>query len=199
MCLPLILLGACQSDSPFSHDGHIANLRFIGDSISRLLAKHYNGEVKITNDAENGSGVERLERQAHSCIGQHVVIVCGTNDLQHCHSHEQIESYADRYMAALRHLDAHHIFLFGVPPRGSFPGGGDADETIRYFNSLVSRGLADEHDISYIDLYDKMQNPDGSVVEALYQKDKLHPSRAGALFMLRALSHHISSHHSSQF
>jgi lysophospholipase L1-like esterase len=163
-------------------------LVFLGDSITagwpQDLLKERFGQYKPANNGISGDWVQGLRwRVANGIYDQIkprvIVLLIGINNLSNGFTPEEVAQGTKRLVDDIRaKTPTTRILLLGIFPRGTsfVPPAGDE---IRKVNALTAR-LADQQHVFFLDLADKLIEPDGSISREVFP-DGLHPGRPGYL------------------
>ena len=170
--LVMTVMSSCSSD-----DKNARELYFIGDSHIELwdLSNSFPTYI-VHNDGISGSGIAYIEESAGRYAGKEVVVITGTNDLQHF-TQDFEEEYVVRYVKAIEELGAARLYLFSILPRSAeLFGPNVSNEKIKRMNNKIKQAIH-KKPIVYVDVCD-MLIKDG-VINPLYTCDGLHLSQEG--------------------
>lgn len=170
-------------------------LIFIGDSITARwpeeLVKQNFGKYRYVNLGIGGDWVQNvLWRVLNGVLDQvHpkvIVLMVGTNNLFHRFTPDEIAEGVAAILKALHEKAPGSKVLV----EGILPGGRSIkeprNELIRQTNAKIAL-LADNKTVFYLDVGDKLLEPDGSITEAV-MPDKLHVAMPGYVIWLEALT-----------
>ena len=165
----LLLIEACLSDDDEE------DLAFIGDSlVARWDLQEYFPSRHTGNYGVSGSGIAHIEDYKGYFVDKDVVVIIGTNDLEHVKSDEA--EYAERYVDAVLQLGAEKIYLFSIFPR-SFENDADSiNYKVARINGLIKERI-DSTSVHYIDVFDDLSK--GDSIDMQYSYDGLHLSTYG--------------------
>lgn len=156
------------------------SIDFVGDSmISRWDLGDYFDTWQTQNFGSPGAGIDHIEMLQGRFANRPIVVIIGINDSRFF-SDNQREAYADRYINAIRDLQADKVYLFSVLP--SFF---NKNEEIEAINSIIRERTKAFGDIVYIDAYPEFLNEEAPRRQ-LYC-DGLHLSPAGYQILTEAL------------
>ncbi len=168
----MMFITACDSPEP-------NELYFVGDShVARWDLKQWFAACVTHNEGVSGSGIDYIESRVGEYNGCDVVVVTGTNDLWSMSVAEE-DKYVERYITALKGLNAGHIYLFSIFPRGSryVEGEFTSNERIARLNNKIQAEVALLSGITYIDVFALLLR-NGTLHDA-YTYDGLHLSIEG--------------------
>jgi lysophospholipase L1-like esterase len=152
---------------------------FLGDSLTEAgpWGELFPG-VKVANrgvSADTSSDVLRRIGQVTSGRPRKVFLMVGTNDLWERRSDRQILGNLDRILAAIQEgTPQTRVYVQSILPRQARYAG-----RIRRLNEAL-RPLARRHGCAFIDLFEHLTAPDGSIRD-VYSNDGLHLTGAGYL------------------
>lgn len=161
------------------------NLDFIGDSIiARWDIDEYFPTWQTYNYGVPGAGIDYIEGNADRFVGKQLVVVIGSNDINHM-SPERIEKYVERYMSAIKGLGASKMYLFSLHPRNFSSDLIDVNKDVADFNNRIRIRVSQETYIEYLDVYHDFLH-EGEPNPKLYY-DRLHLSPYGYEILVSAL------------
>lgn len=168
----MTVMSSCSSDDNVNRE-----LYFIGDSHVELWDLSYSFPTYIVhNDGISGSGIPYIEESAGRYAGKEVVVITGTNDMQHF-AEEFEDEYVVRYVKAIEALGATRLYLFSILPRSAELYGPNVNNVkIQRMNAKIKQAIQGKP-IVYIDVCD-MLIKDG-VINPIYTSDGLHLSHEG--------------------
>lgn len=139
------------------------NFGIVGDSTQHLLWRMQNGEMQFKTAPEKG------------------VILIGANNIGAATEDEIVKGIvATVNEARTRQPDTKWLVL-GVLPQGR-AASDPRRAQIERINSAVERELAGKDKISYLNVNQKMLQPDGSMGDDIWWRDGLHPRNYSPLF-----------------
>ena len=148
--LCIIILTACSNNEEVRH------FVVIGDSIvARWIVEMYFPDFVIENKGKGAAHIDYLEEFSHKCEGENVVVLIGTNDLKHINS-EKLDDYTERYVNALKELNASNLYVFSVFPRSIDSDAEYVNDIICEFNTRVKTSLSKMENVFYIDVFDML-------------------------------------------
>ena len=148
--LCFILLTACSNN--------VENRHFvvIGDSIvARWIVEMYFPDFVIENKGKGAAHIDYLDEFSHKCDGENVVVLIGTNDLTRI-NYEKLDVYTERYVNALKELNASKLYVFSVFPRSIDSDAEHVNDIICEFNTSVKTSLSEMENVFYIDVFDML-------------------------------------------
>ena len=162
-------------------------LVFLGDSITarlpaELLRKRY-GKYRPVNLGIGGDWVQNvLWRVRNGTLNQAsikvVVLLIGTNNLANRFTPDEVASGIGRIVEAIHEkAPRSKLLLLGIFPRGRSRPDSRANKNVRAVNAKLS-AMADGKKIYFLDIGDKLTEPDGSVSKEV-MPDGLHVGGRG--------------------
>lgn len=170
-------------------------LVFIGDSITagwpRDLLTEYFGQYKPANNGISGDWIQGLRWRIANGVYDQIkprvmVVLIGVNNLSNGFTPEEVAQGTKLLVEDIRaKTPTTRILLLGIFPRGrSFLP--PACDDIRKVNAMTAQ-LADQKHIFFMDLADKLVEPDGSIAAEVFP-DTLHPGRPGYVRWAEAIT-----------
>lgn len=167
--------------------------RFIGDSIIVRWDLQNSFPILVTeNSGLSGSGIDYLKEFAGRCVGEQVVVNCGSNDSWNFSTPQAAADYAVDYVGTLGKLGADKVYVFSITPRRYESDEEQLNANIRLMNNAIAAEVAEhpELPIVYIDVYDCFLDSDGKFNLNLTY-DGLHLNPAGYEILTKELNKHI--------
>ena len=163
---------------------------FAGDSITFQGAfEEFFPDVKLLNRGISGDVTEGLLNRADEIISHHpkkVFILMGINDiLKNVRQEDTKQNYRLIVEKLISELPRTEILLQSI-----FPTGLDTEMKVKSLNQYL-RTLAEENEVTYIDLYPAFLNTDGSVSLDLYAADKLHLNGKGYTVWIEQIREYV--------
>lgn len=154
------------------------NYLFLGDSITEVydLDKYYKN-MPVVNSGRGGYKtyqiLENMEEMAYRYNPSKIFLLIGTNDVSINKSKTSIINNIIKIIEELKENRPNaKIYVESIYPTGS-----DTTYTIREINKEIKK-YCGENDITYIDVFSKLQNKKGNIKEE-YTKDGVHLSTKG--------------------
>lgn len=166
-------------------NGTVLRLDFIGDSIiARWDIDEYFPTWQVNNYGVSGAGIDYIEGNAGRFVGKQVVVVIGTNDINHM-TPDRIEKYAERYMSAIEGLGASKVYLYSLHLRNFSSDRSDVNTDVVDFNECIRAKVSEVTSIVYLDVYNDFFYG-GEPNPRLYY-DRLHLNPYGYEILVSAL------------
>ncbi|MCQ2960136.1 MAG: GDSL-type esterase/lipase family protein [Bacteroidales bacterium] len=171
----LLSLSACSKNAD-------KTLYFIGDSIiARWDVARFFPSFAVSNKGISGEGISYVESLTHLFENQIVVVEIGTNNIKGI---TDVDAYSEKYVQAIRDLDAKTVYLFSILPRSYYSDKDDINERIELLNQKIKEKIINDNHIIYVDVYDKFyeqgMNPE-------YSYDGLHLNEHGYMILSEEL------------
>ena len=168
-----------------NNDTTALSLDFLGDSIiARWDIDEYFPTWQVYNYGVSGAGIDYIEGNAGRFVGKQVVVVIGTNDINHM-APDRIEKYVERYMSAIEELGASRVYLFSLHPRNFSSDRSDVNTVVADFNNRIRARVSEVPSIVYLDVYSDFFY-EGEPNPKLYY-DRLHLNPYGYEILVSAL------------
>ena len=162
------------------------SLDFIGDSIiARWDIDEYFPTWQVHNYGVSGAGIDYIEGNAGRFVGKEVVVVIGTNDINHM-APDRIIKFAERYMSAIEDLGASKVYLYSLHTRNFSSARSDVNTDVVAFNDLIRARVSELPSIVYLDVYSNFLY-EGEPNPRLYY-DRLHLNPYGYEILVSALN-----------
>ena len=171
---------------------------FVGSSSFRKWTdvNSYFPGYSIINRGFGGSTFPDVIRYANDIIipyhPRQVVIYCGDNDLA---SSDAItaDSVFERFRVLFelirKNLPGENIVYVSIKPS---PSRARLKEKMEQANLLIQTYLSINTQTSFVDVYHKMLNPDGSMMTEIYEADNLHMNAKGYAIWQKAIQPYLS-------
>lgn len=129
---------------------------FIGNShMAYWPLDVYFPEWECVNYGLPGEGLEYIESFSEDVSDCYAVVQFGTNDLYRLND-ENMESYANRYVEAVKAIRSRGTFLFCIFPRNDYMGDSTSvNRFIARLNRIIRERLAGSR-IIYLDVFDRL-------------------------------------------
>lgn len=156
----------------------LSEMIFIGDSLVAKwdVADAFPGWITV-NNGRSGCSVDYLDSFKNDMSGKDVTVIVGTND-SYLFDDSHMREYAERYVGIICGLDASHVYLFSILPRGDVSYDDKRNMRIKKMNDLIKESTAGMPAVTYIDVFDVFLC-DGGLRADLYEPDLLHVNASG--------------------
>ncbi len=149
-----LILGTCRENED---DKTIA---FVGDSLVARWDLQNSFPTRCTeNHGVSRSGLDYIRSREGRFTGKDVIVISGTNDVEHLREGEE-EEYAEEYVEAVEKLGGDRVFLFSIFPRRFSTDPIDTNERIKRLNRLIASCVGSN--VIYMDVYEMLAK-DGSL------------------------------------
>ena len=174
------------------------SILFVGSSSFRKwtdVSSYFPGYV-IINRGFGGSSFPDLIRYANEIIvpyhPKQIVIYCGDNDLAASDSISAdtvFERFRVLFEMIRASLPSENIVYVSIKPS---PSRARLREKMEKANLLIQTYLSINSHASFVDVYHKMLNPDGSIMTDIFLEDSLHMNAKGYAIWQKAITPYLS-------
>ncbi len=162
---------------------------FLGDSqVSRWKMAPSFGSLPILNRGISGDwalkALDRFDKDVLKLKPKLLVLLIGTNDLEHGQSIEAILDNIEIMLEKAHEQKIKVILCSLLPVTGKYIKDRPLNDILKINNNL--KGLSLKHAADYVDFHSQLINKEGKFIQDL-TSDGLHPSRSGYLKMTKIL------------
>lgn len=158
---------------------------FIGNShIAYWPLESYFPKWECVDYGVPGEGLEYVESFNKDVSDCNVVIQFGTNDLYRLNN-ENMDSYVEGYIKAVRAIASRKTYLFCIYPRNDYRDSTAINCFIARLNAKIKKGVEGDTNIVYLDVFDKLLSE--GRLNADLTIDDLHLNGAGYRILAHAL------------
>jgi lysophospholipase L1-like esterase len=171
---------------------------FIGSSSFRKwtdVASYFPGYT-IINRGFGGSTLPDLVRYAPDIIfpyqPKQVVIYCGDNDLassDNISSDSVFERFKVLFELIRKNMPGENIVYVSIKPS---PSRAKLFKKMQKANLLIQTFLSINNQASFVNVFDKMLNPDGLIMTDIFLEDNLHMNAKGYAIWQKAMTPYLS-------
>ena len=170
---------------------------FFGDSqISRWKMAPSFGSLPILNRGISGDlalkALDRFDKDVIKLKPKLLVLLIGTNDLEHGQSIDAILSNIEIMLKEAREQNIKVILCSLLPVRGKYIKDRPINDILKINNQL--RGLSIKHIADYVDFHSELVDKEGTFTLDL-TSDGLHPNRLGYMKMSKIIFSYLIKKH----
>lgn len=165
--------------------GEKLKFAFIGNShIAYWPLESYFPKWECLNYGVPGGGLDYVEAFNKDVSDCNVVIQFGTNDIYRLNI-ENMDSYVERYVKAIRAIPSRQTFLFCIFPRNDYRDSSAVNRFIAQLNASIKKRVEEDTNIVYLDVFDSLLSE--GRLNADLTIDDLHLNGAGYRILVHAL------------